>query len=218
MPTPTSDVEPFPDLDPSQQQQPQRAHDGIVNRPAASSSLSSRIRGLSETFEHSHPPEGFFAATSDIASSIVELPATAAATAKPDGAGSPTSHHHPSTSPPTPQTHHNADSPSVSEKAHAAHAHDVDATSSRPVTATRSADEPPGTAPFTNGYHFPPKHSFAHSTKLGAVAFWNYFLTPLGFCVTIYGLNVVAWGGMLFLLLCNACKCTFTAQASATDG
>jgi len=26
------------------------------------------------------------------------------------------------------------------------------------------------------------------------------------FVVTIYGLNVVAWGGMLFLLLCNACK------------
>jgi hypothetical protein len=29
-------------------------------------------------------------------------------------------------------------------------------------------------------------------------------MTPLGFFITIYGLNVVAWGGMLFLLLCNA--------------
>jgi len=28
--------------------------------------------------------------------------------------------------------------------------------------------------------------------------------TPLGFCITIYGLNIVAWGGMLFLLMCNA--------------
>lgn len=26
----------------------------------------------------------------------------------------------------------------------------------------------------------------------------------MGFCITIYGLNVVAWGGMLFLLLCYA--------------
>jgi hypothetical protein len=29
-------------------------------------------------------------------------------------------------------------------------------------------------------------------------------MTPLGFAIFIYGLNVVAWGGMLFLLLCNA--------------
>jgi len=42
--------------------------------------------------------------------------------------------------------------------------------------------------------------------KLGSISFWHYFMTPLGFVVTIYGLNVVAWGGMLFLLLCNACK------------
>lgn len=61
-----------------------------------------------------------------------------------------------------------------------------------------------GTAPFENGYHFPPSHGFVGSTKLGAIALWNYFLTPLGFFVVIYGLNVVAWGGMIFLLLCNA--------------
>jgi hypothetical protein len=29
-------------------------------------------------------------------------------------------------------------------------------------------------------------------------------LTPLGFLITLYGLNIIAWGGMLFLLLCNA--------------
>ncbi|KAJ5855530.1 uncharacterized protein N7529_009474 [Penicillium soppii] len=28
--------------------------------------------------------------------------------------------------------------------------------------------------------------------------------TPLGACITLYGLNVIAWGGMLFLLMCNA--------------
>jgi hypothetical protein len=38
------------------------------------------------------------------------------------------------------------------------------------------------------------------------IAFWKYFTTPVGFLVTIYGLNIVAWGGMLFLLLCNACR------------
>jgi len=42
------------------------------------------------------------------------------------------------------------------------------------------------------------------TTKHGLFVFWKWFLTPLGFCITIYMLNVVAWGGMLFLLLCNA--------------
>ncbi|CCU81816.1 unnamed protein product [Blumeria hordei] len=32
----------------------------------------------------------------------------------------------------------------------------------------------------------------------------KFFFTPLGFLITIYGLNIVAWGGMLFLLICNA--------------
>src|SRR3569833_2087790 len=58
--------------------------------------------------------------------------------------------------------------------------------------------------PFDNGYHFPPKYSAKDSFRHGLVGFWNYFTTPLGFFVVIYGLNVVAWGGMLFLLLCNA--------------
>ncbi|KUJ20991.1 uncharacterized protein LY89DRAFT_704949 [Mollisia scopiformis] len=60
------------------------------------------------------------------------------------------------------------------------------------------------TEPFENGYQFPPKHKWTESTATGLKAFWKFFLTPLGFLVTIYGLNVVAWGGMLFLLLCNA--------------
>lgn len=60
------------------------------------------------------------------------------------------------------------------------------------------------TTPFDNGYQFPPKHSWTVSTAIFFKAFWKFFLTPVGFLVTIYGLNVVAWGGMLFLLLCNA--------------
>ncbi|KAE8139236.1 hypothetical protein BDV38DRAFT_281400 [Aspergillus pseudotamarii] len=34
--------------------------------------------------------------------------------------------------------------------------------------------------------------------------FVRWMLTPIGFLITIYGLNIVAWGGMLFLLMCNA--------------
>lgn len=58
--------------------------------------------------------------------------------------------------------------------------------------------------PFDNGYQFPPKHTWQKSTAIGLKAFWGFFITPIGFLVTVYGLNVVAWGGMLFLLLCNA--------------
>ncbi|TGO16511.1 hypothetical protein BTUL_0027g00410 [Botrytis tulipae] len=60
------------------------------------------------------------------------------------------------------------------------------------------------TTPFDNGYQFPPKHSWKISTAIFFKAFWKFFITPVGFLVTVYGLNVVAWGGMLFLLLCNA--------------
>jgi len=60
------------------------------------------------------------------------------------------------------------------------------------------------TTPFANGYQFPPKHSWGEATKIFLVAFWKFFITPVGFLVVIYGLNIVAWGGMLFLLLCNA--------------
>jgi hypothetical protein len=60
------------------------------------------------------------------------------------------------------------------------------------------------TEPFENGYHFPPKYSWQEATLQGLKAFWAFFITPMGFFWTIYGLNIVAWGGMLFLLLCNA--------------
>lgn len=56
----------------------------------------------------------------------------------------------------------------------------------------------------TSGYRPPPKLPWTTSTMIGLKAFWKWFLTPFGFLVTLYGLNVVAWGGMLFLLLCNA--------------
>lgn len=49
---------------------------------------------------------------------------------------------------------------------------------------------------------------------IGLKGFWKWFLTPSGFLITLYGLNVVAWGGMLFLLLCNAAPamCTPTCD------
>ena len=58
--------------------------------------------------------------------------------------------------------------------------------------------------PYDNGYQFPPKHSFGQATVIALRGFWNYFTTPVGFLVIIYALNIVAWGGMLFLILIHA--------------
>ncbi|KAF4332437.1 hypothetical protein FBEOM_13767 [Fusarium beomiforme] len=38
----------------------------------------------------------------------------------------------------------------------------------------------------------------------GLKAFWKFFKTPVGFLITIYFLNIVAWGAMLFFLLLKA--------------
>lgn len=57
---------------------------------------------------------------------------------------------------------------------------------------------------YPNGYKFPPKHTWGQSTIIGLKGLWRFTLTPIGFFVVVYGLNVVAWGGMLFLLLCGA--------------
>ncbi|KAL2156822.1 hypothetical protein VTH06DRAFT_4368, partial [Thermothelomyces fergusii] len=60
------------------------------------------------------------------------------------------------------------------------------------------------TEPFENGYHFPPRYSWRETLEQGIRDFWAFFTTPMGCFWTIYGLNVVGWGGMIFLLLCNA--------------
>ena len=57
---------------------------------------------------------------------------------------------------------------------------------------------------YPNGYSFPQKKSWGEATLIGTKAFLKFTWTPLGFLIVLYGLNVVAWGGMLFLLLCNA--------------
>jgi hypothetical protein len=74
-------------------------------------------------------------------------------------------------------------------------------------TATVANDTPSPKyrkTPFENGYQFPPKHTWTESTIMGLKGFWNYATTWFGFLVILYGLNIVAWGGMIFLLLCNA--------------
>lgn len=43
-------------------------------------------------------------------------------------------------------------------------------------------------------HHPQPKVPWHVAVKHGFVAFWKFFSHPTGFFITIYGLNVVAWG------------------------
>lgn len=80
------------------------------------------------------------------------------------------------------------------------------------------APDMPGTVePFDNGYHFPPKFKWQESTAFVLAAFWKYFITPTGFLVVIYCLNVVAWGAMIFFLLLNAAPAMCTPTCDDID-
>jgi hypothetical protein len=57
---------------------------------------------------------------------------------------------------------------------------------------------------YSSGWRPPPKLPWTKSWAIGLKAFGKWAITPFGFLVTLYCLNVVAWGGMLFLLLCGA--------------
>ncbi|KAI1100247.1 hypothetical protein F4804DRAFT_319442 [Jackrogersella minutella] len=49
-----------------------------------------------------------------------------------------------------------------------------------------------------------PKKAWGPTIVHGLGAFWKFFRTFAGFCFTIYFLNIVAWGAMLFFLLLKA--------------
>lgn len=188
-------VEPFPTTEPGVGSPPSNdVSDHIVNRPAASSSLSGRLRRVSQSFEESNLPEGFLAATGSIASSILSHPAAATGRSGSLSGASSTAQQTPAGDSPS---RHNTFPPVVEE----ATQEGTRPTDQASTKAKNVDKEPAAAVAFDNGYHFPPSHTFSQSMALGLRSFWNYFLTPLGFLVTLYGLNVVAWGGMLFLLL-----------------
>ncbi|KAH7412158.1 hypothetical protein DE146DRAFT_674505 [Phaeosphaeria sp. MPI-PUGE-AT-0046c] len=74
-----------------------------------------------------------------------------------------------------------------------------------------------GPSEYANGYIPPPKLPWTQSFAIGLKGFWKWFCTPAGFLITLYGLNVVAWGGMLFLLLCNAAPAMCTPTCNDID-
>lgn len=72
-----------------------------------------------------------------------------------------------------------------------------------------ATDDPPqgawaATAQFASSIAETPPTKKSNKTVSALKATWKFTTTPLGFCIVVYGANVVAWGGMLFLLLCGA--------------
>ena len=87
-------------------------------------------------------------------------------------------------------------------------------------SSSDSAQRPIGpdeTGAYPNGYRFPPKHTWQEATVIGLKAFWRFFLTPFGFVITLYGLNVVAWGAMIFFVLLKAAPAMCHPSCDALD-
>jgi hypothetical protein len=58
---------------------------------------------------------------------------------------------------------------------------------------------------FPNGYKFPPKHTWKEACAIGFRAFLKFtFGSWFGFLIVFYCVQVIGWGGMIFLLLCGA--------------
>ncbi|KIW13138.1 hypothetical protein PV08_08325 [Exophiala spinifera] len=76
---------------------------------------------------------------------------------------------------------------------------------------------PDETGTYPNGYRFPKKHTWTQSTMIGLRALWKFFLTPFGFLVVVYGLNVIGWGAMIFFVLLNAAPAMCHPSCNADD-
>ncbi|KAK3897869.1 hypothetical protein C8A05DRAFT_38553 [Staphylotrichum tortipilum] len=168
--------------------------DPAQGRNRSKSNASSVLQRLSRDFEDSHPPEGLMAVASDVASTMLS------------------GHPHPDeqtvvaqTTTPTEKRAASIETPQPpSDDGGATRVSSTDKTTTAVPDAVTPMIGSASTEPFPNGYHFPPKYPFRDATAQGLKDFWRFFTTPWGFFWTVYGLNIVAWGGMLFLLLCNA--------------
>lgn len=206
---------------------------------SVASKLSFKIRDLSKDFEKSNPPPGFMAATSGIASSAVAAgDSPRRSSVHSPGQAPPrrtTTLSDQSTEPvPRESAELNHDSQEeldsgrqvkggalgitvASGTAEKDTSRAVSEEATIEVTQKNREIDAANVEPFDNGYHFPPSYPKGEAFKHGLVAFIRYCMTPVGFCVLLYGLNVVAWGGMLFLLLCNASQAMCYPNCNAID-
>lgn len=177
-------------------------------RPSIASRISLKARNMSQSFEESNPPSGFMAATAQFASSAI----VGDVMRRQSGNSANALGQQPS------NTQRDTLSDQLNEMDEETKTQTATATKEADAAVASSSTEVTGAAatkglshdtnddtePYNNGYHFPPSYPKGEAFKHGLMSFLRYSITPIGFCVVLYGLNVVAWGGMLFLLLCNA--------------
>ncbi|CAN8096575.1 unnamed protein product [Discula destructiva] len=193
-------------------------------RPSIASRISYKARSMSKDFEESSLPGGFMAATSQFASSAIvgDVPRrNSANSAKNIGQHPPrrrTISDEAKENVPRESAEFNQSSGTAAVDKTQEESTTIRAVKTKSAEPQRTAshetsvaageeksqDLAADTAPFNNGYHFPPSYPKGEAFKHGLMSFLRYCITPMGFFVVLYGLNVVAWGGMLFLLLCNA--------------
>lgn len=202
-------------------------------RGASVASVASKIsytaRNLHKGFNESNPPPGFMAATSGIASSAIVAGDLPRRNSSNSSLGKPPPRRSTKSDPsiePVPResaelSHANQEVLSSGRQTRGEPLGTIMSASGSaekkylPVasdeailtmTQEKSREDAEAIEPFANGYHFPPSYPKGEAFKHGLLAFLRYSITPMGISVILYGLNVVAWGGMLFLLLCNASK------------
>ncbi|RMZ80221.1 hypothetical protein DV736_g6668, partial [Chaetothyriales sp. CBS 134916] len=182
-----------------------RGNDDLSRARSLSTGRRTRGASIKQAILNSNPPLGMWQATGEVGSKIPTLPEIR------NGAFSDAGWSHEG------QMEHRGSSPREIHRRRLART----STSSTPVhadvaatwTATKpdasghasgTVSGPDDTGTYPNGYRFPKKHTWTQSTVIGLKAFWKFFITPFGFLVTVYGLNVVGWGAMIFFVLLNA--------------
>jgi hypothetical protein len=99
---------------------------------------------------------------------------------------------------------------------------DVQGTAEVASSSSSRGDEkgivgPDETGTYPNGYRFPKKHTTWQSIVIGSKGLWKFFLTPFGFLIVVYGLNVIGWGAMIFFVLLNAAPAMCHPSCSAVN-
>ncbi|KAL4725079.1 hypothetical protein ACLX1H_008526 [Fusarium chlamydosporum] len=185
-----TDTEPFPSLDNASPTNANTDPSHVDNRPAASSSLSGRLRRVSQSFEVSGPPEGFMAATGTIASSIFSRQTVAR---RPSEPSIPMQTGQSFGSPSRQNTIPTVNEETTREKA------GVDAASPR----RNFTGEPAAAAPFDNGNASPamcvPTCNDINSPRRKWIEWDSQILNAL-FCVTGFGLAPWRFRDLYFLL------------------
>jgi hypothetical protein len=188
-----------------------------INNGRRNSVASRIVRNAGETFAQSRPPVGMFHAFGSVGSNLPTLNDIQSGKFGDDGWSGPGQRrqslarrdsdlhvlalHRPQTLEPIPEPKKTV---VVNEKKAGEGGGEIETIFSTQTEENSVIAPHDPNVPYANGYQFPPKHTKKQAIIIGAKGAWKFVTTPFGFLLTIYALNIVAWGGMLFLILIRA--------------